>query len=89
VLNKDLTWTSRYKEGYACAICWQGKPAKPVVGCLIKLDETLDGPDPLLCVQSQSECCYKVANTTCDVDTDCCSPLRCQDNGPGKNKTCR
>jgi hypothetical protein len=88
-LNKDLTWTSRYKDGYACAICTHGKTApKQVVGCLIKYSVELDGPDPLLCVQSQAECCFKVT-TTCERDSDCCVPLHCMDNGPGKSKTCR
>ncbi len=88
-LNKDLTWTSRWKDGYACAICTEGKAMpKQVVGCLVKYSVELDGPDPLLCVQSQAECCFKVT-TTCERDSDCCSPLKCQDNGAGKSKTCR
>jgi hypothetical protein len=89
-LNKDLTWTSRYKDGYACAICSQGKTApKQVVGCLVKYSVELDGPDPLLCVQSQAECCFKQPNSACEHDSDCCSPLKCMDNGAGKVKSCR
>lgn len=88
-LNKDLSWTSRWKDGYACAICTYGPtPSKLVAGCLIKLTPELDGPEPLLCVQDQGECCYKVV-AICERDSDCCAPLRCTEGEPGKGKGCR
>lgn len=89
-LEKSGTWTSMWKDGHPCAVCI-AQGIQPT-GCLITSPEGVggEGPGPDLCVMNcRTECCYKRPEAVCDNDGQCCSPLRCVDNGPGKNKTCR
>lgn len=86
----DFFW--RYKDGRRCTTCRNANTGARYNGCLREgpADTSTGGPtDPTVCVETCGECCYKRVDTTCSADSDCCSPLRCQDNGAGKSRTCR
>lgn len=88
------SYVSRKKGGLTCATCtYPGTPGTPdrmELGCSVHREVDAPGISAMLvCVSSCLSCCYDQPNEPCESDADCCSPLSCQDNGPGKNKTCK
>jgi hypothetical protein len=76
--NGGNLWVPKWKEGRECAVCTVG--GSVVTGCLAarEPDEyTGQAQAPLLCIAGCAECCWKVVGQACQVDADCCSPLRC------------
>jgi hypothetical protein len=87
-LKPSGDWTSTWKGGYACATCAASGSARS--GCLMQSvpGTKVEGPGPVLCVASCSECCFRAVGSTCSSDAECCAPLRCQTGDAGM-KTCR
>lgn len=86
-------WEYLWKGDLACGSCTAG--AKLVTGCKVPKDphgtsSPVPGPTAILCVANcRAECCFKRAESVCTSDANCCAPLHCVDNGPGKSKTCK
>jgi len=86
-------WEYLWKGDMACGTCTLNN--KPLVGCKIPpAPQTTSSPVPLpeymLCVADcRAECCFKRPGATCTSDANCCAPMHCADNGPGKSKTCK
>jgi hypothetical protein len=80
-------WEYLYKDGIVCADCFVG--ARRVTGCKVERARGTGQNEAELCVAAcRTECCYQRAGATCETDANCCAPLRCKDNGPGRNKSC-
>lgn len=86
-------WEYLWKGDMVCGTCTAS--SKPVTGCkAAPVPSTSSNPPPqpdfILCVADcRAECCFKRPESVCTSDANCCAPLRCMDNGPSKNKTCR
>lgn len=86
-------WEYLWKGDMVCGACTVN--SKPVTGCKVAPPPPTSSnpppqPDYILCVADcRAECCFKRPESVCTSDANCCAPLRCMDNGPSKNKTCR
>jgi 1,6-anhydro-N-acetylmuramate kinase len=83
-LNARYEAIDRQLNGLRCRTCTVEDAGKiyAITGCSPQ-------PGGGVCVADCSLCCYDVANSVCDSDRDCCTPLRCVPVGTGTVKACR